>query len=55
MANSGDPDQMPHDAASDQVLHCLPTGIFIQNEIEMKDRNERNIPYTLKLEMNYSN
>ena len=23
-ANSGDPDQMPHDAASDLGLHCLP-------------------------------
>ena len=22
-ANSGDPDQMPHSAASDLVLHCL--------------------------------
>ena len=23
-ANSGDPDQMPHSAASDLDLHCLP-------------------------------
>ena len=23
-ANNGDPDQMPHDAASDLGLHCLP-------------------------------
>ena len=23
-ANSGDPDQMPHSAVSDQGLHCLP-------------------------------
>ena len=23
-ANSGDPDQMPRSAASDQCLHCLP-------------------------------
>ena len=23
-ANSGDPDQLPHSAASDLVLHCLP-------------------------------
>ena len=23
-ANSGDPDQMPHSAASDLGLHCLP-------------------------------
>ena len=24
LANSGDPDQTPHDAASDLGLHCLP-------------------------------
>ena len=24
LANSVDPDQMPHNAASDQGLHCLP-------------------------------
>ena len=24
VANSGDPDQMPHSAASDLGLHCLP-------------------------------
>ena len=23
-ANSGDPDQMPHSAASDLILHCMP-------------------------------
>ena len=28
LANSGDPDQMPHYAASDLGLHCLPTGIY---------------------------
>ena len=27
-ANSGDPDQMSHNAASDQGLHCLLTAIF---------------------------
>ena len=31
------------------ILHCLPTQIFIQNEIEMKDRNEKNIPGTPKI------
>ena len=25
-ANSADPDQMPHNVASDQGLHCLLTG-----------------------------
>ena len=28
-ANSGDPDQTPHNAASDQGLHCLLTAIFL--------------------------
>ena len=28
-ANSGDPDQMPHSAASDLGLHCLPI-IFLR-------------------------
>ena len=27
-ANTGDPDQMPHSAASDQALHCLPVTLF---------------------------
>ena len=27
-ANSGDPDQTPHDAASDLGLHCLPNTLF---------------------------
>ena len=27
-ANSGDPDQMPHSAASDLGLHCLPVTPF---------------------------
>ena len=26
-ANSGDPDQMPHSAASDLGLHCLPVDL----------------------------
>ena len=28
-ANSADPDQMPHNAASDQGLHCLLSAIFV--------------------------
>ena len=28
LANSGDPDQTPHDAASDVGLHCLPVYPF---------------------------
>ena len=27
-ANSGDPDQMPHSAASDLGLHCLPSTFY---------------------------
>ena len=27
-ANSGDPDQMPHSAAFDLGLHCLPITLF---------------------------
>ena len=27
-ANSGDPDQMPHSAASDLGLHCLPVALL---------------------------
>ena len=27
-ANSGDPDQMPHSAASDLGLHCLPVTLL---------------------------
>ena len=27
-ANSGDPDQMPHSAASDLGLYCLPNTLF---------------------------
>ena len=28
LANSGDPDQTPHYAASDLDLHCLPMYLF---------------------------
>ena len=28
-ANSGDPDQMPHFAASDLGLHCLPFTLLV--------------------------
>ena len=30
-ANSADPDQVPHNATSDQCLHCLLTGQKVQN------------------------
>ena len=34
-ANSTDPVQTPKNAASDQDLHCLLTGISMQNTIQM--------------------
>ena len=33
-ANSADPDQMPHNVASDQGLHGLLTGFSIKNRIK---------------------
>ena len=33
-ANSADPDQTPHNVASDQVLHCLLTGFSMKQEYE---------------------
>ena len=35
-ANCADPVQMPHIAASDQGLHCLLTGISMQDTIKVK-------------------
>ena len=29
IANSGDPDQMQHSAASDLCLHCLPVTLLV--------------------------
>ena len=34
-ANSADPDQTPHNVASDQDLHCLLTGFSIKNKINV--------------------
>ena len=36
--DSADPDQMPHNVASDQGLHCLLTGFSIKNEIKATNR-----------------
>ena len=36
LANSANPDQMPHNAASDKGLHCLRTLISVKNRIKMK-------------------
>ena len=37
-ANSADPDQMPHNVASDQGLQCLLTGFSIKNLIKVTNR-----------------
>ena len=42
LANSADSNQMPQNAASDQGIQCLLTGITIYNEIEMKKYNRIN-------------
>ena len=34
LANSADPNQTPHNVASDQGLHCLLTGFSIKNRIK---------------------
>ena len=36
LANSADSVQTPRSAASDQGLHCLLTGISIQNALKLK-------------------
>ena len=33
-ANSGDPDQMPHSAASDLGLHCLPSTLIGMSRLQ---------------------
>ena len=33
-ANSAEPVEMPQNAASDQALHCLLAGIYMQNTVE---------------------
>ena len=33
-ANSGDPDQTPHSAASDLGLHCLPITILLVSPLQ---------------------
>ena len=38
LANSADPDQMTHNVASDQCLHCLLTRFSIKNRIKREYR-----------------
>ena len=42
-ANSADPDQTPHNAASDQGLHSLPTENYITILIKMKNGTQQPI------------
>ena len=35
LANGADPDQMPHNVASDQALQCLLRGFSIKNRIKV--------------------
>ena len=50
-ANSGDPDQTPHSAASDLGLHCLPEGYLVSNglnehmlqSVEVFDKTHGNV------------
>ena len=38
-ANSGDPDQMPHSAASDLGLHCLPITLLGVSRLHLVNHN----------------
>ena len=42
LANSGDPDQMPHSVASDLGLHCLPMTL-----LQVSQKNGLFYPSTL--------
>ena len=48
-ANSGDPDQMLHSAASDLGLHCLPITLLGLSRLQLVkhqlDYNETEIPH----------
>ena len=48
LANNAEPDQTPHRAASDQILHCLLTECIF-------DKIVNYYPTTLKFEMDSSN
>ena len=50
--NSAEPDQTPHNAASDQVLHFLLTECSFKIWIKIKKKKH---PTTLKTEMDWSN
>ena len=43
-ANSGDPDQMPHFAASDLGLHCLPITLLWVSRLQWV-KGSKNVPF----------
>ena len=53
-ANSGDPDQMLHYAASDKGLHCLPVTLFGVSGVkwvECLDRNVQKKQYLIRCQL----
>ena len=49
-ANSEDPDQMPHSAASDLGLHCLPITLLRVSQLQWVKRQLLNeVPWILEL------
>ena len=57
-ANSGDPDQTPHSAASDPGLHCLPSTLLGVSRLQWVNSNTfdnktwtitHSIPYSIPL------
>ena len=42
-ANSGDPDQMPHSAASDLGLHCLPITLLRVSRLQWVKVKRRHV------------
>ena len=48
-ANSGDPEQTPHFAASDLDLHCLPVTILGVSQLHWVTSERTNIKYRIFL------
>ena len=47
-ANRGDPDQMPHFAASDLSLHCLPITLLGASRLQWVKENKNINSFQLK-------
>ena len=50
-ANSGDPDQMPHSAASDLGLHCLPMTLLLVSRLQRVKHYNLSRAYQLSFKM----